>query len=477
MTSRLHEYGVPLASYTGEGQLVYPTLPPKKIRFEAGQFPDGETVIICTYRDIDPASLLLKVGENPIGFGGTTQEGWQIEARCGVQRINYLPDMVEEGAYDAFRVKELVVHISSDPAASAKESRFGLVNFNLIGTQLVTLLRQGQCWHCPAMPVQLPCGKETVQTLIISRAGADAAYRRVITMKSFGVLSELLIPRSAEVDEKTLEAAVSDLCLVLSVARGTKVQWIYREDWVDSTIVRISHQSRLTKRYCPLAPIGSHVDYREATIRFTSRALEVLPLRRDTFELHGGVVDAYLDAKAEHDFLETRGAKIAVAIEKLKDVFLKVPDAGVSEFIVNPVRFDEIIPKLHEAVLQVLRDAGLDVKKDSPIASEGRLIGLNRVAFRRVLKALCRYLDFEPDKKEIELFIASRNALVHQGRFYCDAATPDDRRKLPPLPDARREFFFLVSFMDRMFLKLLGYTGQFTDWRNFPDGKLMTEFK
>ena len=33
------------------------------------------------------------------------------------------------------------------------------------------------------------------------------------------------------------------------------------------------------------------------------------------------VVDAYLDAKVRHDYLETRAAKLALAIEKLKHTF------------------------------------------------------------------------------------------------------------------------------------------------------------
>ena len=30
------------------------------------------------------------------------------------------------------------------------------------------------------------------------------------------------------------------------------------------------------------------------------------------------------------------------------------------------------------------------------------------------------------------------------------------------------EFWFLISFLDRVFLKLFGYSGDYFDWRDFP---------
>ena len=42
--------------------------------------------------------------------------------------------------------------------------------------------------------------------------------------------------------------------------------------------------------------------------------------------------------------------------------------------------------------------------------------------------------------------------------------------------DAAREFCFLISFLDRVFLKLFGYSGDYFDWRDFPhnQGKTRT---
>jgi hypothetical protein len=122
-------------------------------------------------------------------------------------------------------------------------------------------------------------------------------------------------------------------------------------------------------------------------------------------------------------------------------------------------------------------ESGVDSAAAERVASKDKLRGLNRASFRQVIKALKTELSLEATSKEIDLFVASRDHLVHVGQFYCDSASPEERRKLPPLSDARREFFFLVSFMDRLFLKLFGYSGPYTDWRSFPAKDLTAQLR
>jgi hypothetical protein len=85
-----------------------------------------------------------------------------------------------------------------------------------------------------------------------------------------------------------------------------------------------------------------------------------------------------------------------------------------------------------------------------------------------VLKALLNYAGVTANPREVKLFVASRNALVHEGKFYVEAAKPEQRRRLPPLADALSEYFFLVSFLDRFMMKLFGYSGAYVDWAKYP---------
>ena len=312
-----------------------------------------------------------------------------------------------------------------------------------------------------------------MNSIIAPVADADNLHRHLITSKDFRVLSEVIVPVDIEHDGSEFIQALADLCLVLSVARGTRVQWVYREDWSESTLVGRSHRSYLTKQYCPLATIPSRVEYAEATQRFIAGALDALPTRT-AFQLERGTIAVYLDAKAENDFLQIRGAKISVAIERLKDVFLKVSESGVQEFVIDEAEFAKLVPKISAAVKSLL-PTGLSPDAVQQLAGDSKLLMLNRTGFRKVLKALCRYVGFTPDRGELELFLMSRDYLVHTGEFYCDAAKLVDRERVPPLPNPTKEFFFLVSFLDRLFLKLLGYSGSYADWRKPPGHEQSSE--
>jgi len=112
----------------------------------------------------------------------------------------------------------------------------------------------------------------------------------------------------------------------------------------------------------------------------------------------------------------------------------------------------------------VLQDHGIGKREAEAIASEGKIGGLNRRSFRYVLLKLCKSLNLDL-KPDTELFIACRNSLVHQGRFYSKSAKPTDRERLAPLSTASDEYFFLVNVMDRLYLKLIGYSGPYTNWR------------
>ena len=165
-----------------------------------------------------------------------------------IESINYLPRTKEPGAHIALRVRQLEVTHSDE---SVVQHRFGLVNFSLNGKTYIEIRRPDGAWHTHGMPVQLRVGKGRVDALIVPVANDEDLYRLVMTVKTQRILSELVVPAGVDPDAPDFAQALNDLCLVLSVARGTPVQWVYREDWSDAKLVHTSHRSRLTKQCCP----------------------------------------------------------------------------------------------------------------------------------------------------------------------------------------------------------------------------------
>jgi hypothetical protein len=69
------------------------------------------------------------------------------------------------------------------------------------------------------------------------------------------------------------------------------------------------------------------------------------------------------------------------------------------------------------------------------------------------------------DAGEVAVFLKSRNSLVHTGLFYCQHYDDNAvliQKGLPTTP--QEEYFYIMSFLDRLMLKLLGYSGPYLDW-------------
>ena len=71
------------------------------------------------------------------------------------------------------------------------------------------------------------------------------------------------------------------------------------------------------------------------------------------------MVDAYLDAKVEHDFLETRAGKLALAIEKLKHTFVRSGVSDVGEYVVPDARFQPLVADIVKTIRPILENAGI----------------------------------------------------------------------------------------------------------------------
>lgn len=354
--SPLEAYGRPLFTYRGEGTLRWAGDKVRGIAFEAGQYPNGRIVIAGSYSGTDFSDALVRWAGGqpdpaPEAFEGVAENGLRLRCVGGVMPTNYLPKTDAQGEYDAFRLKNLDCdHAVDPPCAAASQHRFGLVNFHFQGTRETVVERLHGTHHLRGLPVTLRIGSATVDAVIVAVPDSDHLHRMVMTQKTSAVLAELIIDSAAVADHNQLSQAVSDLCLVLSVMRGTKVQWIYRQDWHERQVIKTIHRAGLTKAYSPLAPLGYEYESASDCERFVKvgvAALSTSPI----LQADRTVIDAYLDAKVEHDFLETRAAKVALALEKLKQVCLQTGAMAVGEFEADEAVFRSVVPAMVSAAL------------------------------------------------------------------------------------------------------------------------------
>jgi hypothetical protein len=468
----LKDYGDLVASYSGQGVLKLDGGQEVRCGFEAGQLRAGDVLLLCSFNFSFPKDFpnylsdWLWSGPGAFRFEGITPEGYRVTADAPIMPIRYIPrgrfgSEPEITASRVFRLREMYVQMTEHPM-QVNSARFGVTNFMFTGT----MAHQTGALHHLVLPLSLKSADSEAKVIVSPMRQYNTIISRIQTLKTIDVTCEVVceVPETKGIE--SLKEIVNDLCYLLSVARGTKIQWIYCDQYNGSgECIMRTHSSRITKPYSPSSIIDPRADGRHETKIFLEQAYSAYVSKRDSYRLDKGTIDAYLDAKAEQDFLEMRGAKLAVAMEMLKMVFLELPDSPAKEYVLKEEQFKNLLGPIGSVIDQVLKDEGIDEKSRTALCNHGKIQSLNRRSFKYVMDILCKNIGLEVEKNDLALFIECRNKLVHSGQFYCAAATKEEREQCPPLPSKAHEYFFLVNFLDRIFLKLLGYSGVYIDWR------------
>lgn len=426
-TPEHNEYGPVLKQYQGHGMLTSGSAGQAPCKFRVFQLRDGGIIALC---DLEQSDQSRTVAESAETITGETTGGHGLEA-AGL----FWTSLHSTGAGIATTYRVDGLEIDPEKWLQSSKSRFLLTNLTLFPEPIL---------------VNHPIGPITIQRLDDYEEVVD----RLRVTKSIDVTAQL------DVVERDLQArcvAADDVCYLLSIARGTKVNWIARADELDGTILRENRSSRITKPYGSL-PV---IDYRQSedTGLFLNATFETYLQRRDTWGLSLGLIDAYLDAKSATDYLQLRGVKLAAAIEMLKASFMTAK--GQSRLIRPESEFQKIKDDLKKRVKDVLNEAQWNTKERSSLYKN--LLGLNSISFEDVLREMLEYFGLVIPENEVDLFVKCRNSLIHNCRFYCEIPT-QDWKTTPPPQGPTEEFKLLCHFADRLFLRLVGYRGPYIDW-------------
>ena len=464
----LSHYGEFLAQYKGtDGRLTLDQGQAMPCEFEIGQLNDGENILLCMFSEEHRADIFYH-GDLAISFAGETDEGYKVTAEEGLFAINYLPDArTPEGrsgaAFTAHRMHKFRVEAPQN--GTRRQLHFGLTNMRFHSYDMPW---QGVPYVFN-IPVDEPYGDISFSVSLVP--DYDRISAALQTLNHVAVTCELSHTITGNISDEQLIELVTDICFILSVARGSMVSLAYINEYDDAGSLQVrTHLARVTKPYCPWPTVAAmEISDRGITKQFVEATYATYRRRRDDWKLNRGTIFSYLDGKVQGDFLEMRGVKLAIALEMLKAVYLDLPTADVSEFCIERATFESLYPALKSAVKGPLVAARIDGDARDNVYSIMR--GSNRTTFRRVLAGLFEEIDFHPEKAEIDTFITCRDRLVHRGRFYSQVATEEECKKMKPFPRVIDEYAFMVNFLDRIFLRLLGYDGPYMDHR-IPDNPI-----
>lgn len=426
----LHDYGTPIRSYQGTGTLHLTSGTPVACSFEAAQFQNGDVLILSyTTADVfeDDASTRLT---------GQTTQGWSLDAEFDVP-TNVLGDHTQSppGTYFAHRATRLRVTVAPEAPTAY---RYGIVNCRFFGNDTFTTYDAAGAATAHRWRLVLDLAHEQGPVTVCLEPLADYSHlaQTISTTRGIAVTCEAVIDATSLQPGIDPDDIVADLCLVLSVARGTFVQWLHRRDIAASGEVASNHVSHITRRFQGMEPLDHRPLRRADTKRFVEGAYAALPQISQIYGVRRGLVLAYIDARSEDDALEMRGVKLAVVAE-----MIKAQHQGANIIPNAPWTWAWL-----RSLWQRLRQS-------------------RHPRFATALRNACRAAGYRPSRSTVGDFVATRNRLVHAGRFRADP--------ISPVPGCRfaspaEEYMFLLSFIDRFFLRLFGYTGPFIDWSRYP---------
>lgn len=474
LTEALKQYGIAIFQYSGRGVITgnangrVGTWP---CHFSAAQLQSGQIVIAC---ELDSSSEGTPMAIVASGFEGESLLGERITS-TDLGQITTLGSEAatfEAGAWLTFRANDLDVVLPKADRDSVIEERYGVTNYAFDALEAEVLGRK------VPNAIQLllrsdASGRDVEHVVVLAQVPHYRdAVARLRTLKGIEVTTEAIFAYpSAEVgthgygahDVATFDAAISALTYVMSVGAGSKVQWVYRTSHArgGDTVAR-SHRARIAKSFTSQAIIRNTAGTFIENKRFLERAYPAFHTWERQFRL-SHLIDAYLDAKSEADFLEARGAKIAIALEALKDRFAGRPGAKVPGTRIPKAEFRKIRPKIQAAIRDILESFDIGPASIEEFTEPGALTNLNRLTFGELITGVLDEIGLTVDREELRRFVKSRNALVHVGQFECVRVAEEDELDPPKREAVVSEYLADVHLLDRILLRVLGHVGQYVD--------------
>lgn len=346
MLSRLAQYGEIIAQYSGEGEIIANGQEPLACNFEIGQLFTGK--ILAHFSTSSP---IVDDGTNIISFNGKTNNGKNIS--LDGYAIAHRQGHMSEGYYSHYTSSgEIHLRIENENMEDIKEVRFGITNLMFVGLESEQI---GQNYVINGLRLSF----DNIEIHVRQLDDHKEIIKSLSNNKNTAITAEMIIKWDVDAQDKIFEV-VDNLCNLLTIARGRKINWIYYKFLNnDGELVIKEHQERITAPYAgyeiidPMPP--------EDTVYFLNKCYPAYKKLNRTYEF-GSVANILVDANSR-GFIETRCLAIGALVQYI-------------------------------------------VKKNS-----------KKEAFRDRIKETVKKHHLSITSSEIKAFVKSRNKLAHQMKF------------------------------------------------------------
>ena len=112
-----------------------------------------------------------------------------------------------------------------------------------------------------------------------------------------------------------------------------------------------------------------------------------------------------------------------------------------------------ILPLSREHLSSTLQIQEQDIET---LTAEARWDQLNRKSFRSQIRSTFKELHVTESERAVQLFIASRNKLIHEGCFRCECDRDAVQAEGDAPHDQFAEYLFIAGFVDRVIMQAVG---------------------
>jgi hypothetical protein len=437
--------------YIGEGVLIseYGTRLPCK--FEAGQLEDGLNFLICDCSIVDLSrkeyfpnsnfencSLLdiknymgwnLWVTQNKLfqqfkSFEGLTSDGFDDFKITG--KVGGYFSIYDDSIRDNLQRVKVAYHVKEFSINANEEENLQFVTFGVTNFVFTGNVSQGNI---------LSLDIKGVKRLIIRKTGEyQDAQHFWEKFEGIRVTCEITVEMDMETQIEEIKDMVNDLCDLISIACGTRIQWIYCYGYnTEEQLVSRNHRSSITRPYQPMQLIRNHHIWLKS---FLEDTYAVFTEKQNTLKQNRYIIDKYLEAKAENDLLEQRGIKLAGVIETLNELSTRL-NIPTEKTIIKEDCFEASKPDIKKALSEAIEqsvnqqyaeESRIKIIKENKEEMFAKIHDLNRISFKQILRAFCAHINLQISESDLQTIVASRNKLIHEGRFICQ--TYEDKNKL-----------------------------------------------
>ena len=325
-----------------------------------------------------------------IKFKGNTDEGWAIWTEGSISPINNLSNWGTSPVQYTFLLRNLFVQTSD--FSDAERAIFKITNFEFSGPNV----------HKNYIELTLP---ELNVVKISQVEGYNEIIRRVMTLHGIDISSEIIIDISSSKSPYQYEKQCHELCLLISVARGTKIHWVCYEvqNCLNASMIFRAHYSIITRPYSPLhAIIDPSIFGIDETRHFLECAFTTMANNSYLRENLTVLVNSYISAKKD-DYWQLKGLNVVVVLEMLKIFAINNPEMRIEELIIDQSTFERI----EENLKDILKKSNLCPQQRGKIYQN--LKGINRTSFREILSQFCEQIDLQIEPSDFRSLIFSRN--------------------------------------------------------------------